>query len=29
MAYDDDNFWDALEEYDLHEEISKLKICLE
>jgi len=29
MAYDDDNFWDALEEDDLHEEISKLKICLE
>jgi len=29
MAYDDDNFWDALEEEDLHEEISKLKICLE
>ena len=29
MAYDDDNFWDALEEDDLHEEITKLKICLE
>ena len=29
MAYDDDNFWDALEEDDLHEEISKLKICLD
>ena len=29
MAYGDDNFWDALEEDDLHEEISKLKICLE
>ena len=29
MAYDDDNFWDALEEEDPHEEISKLKICLE
>ena len=29
VAYDDDNFWDALEEEDLHEEISKLKICLE
>jgi len=29
IAYDDDNFWDALEEEDLHEEISKLKICLE
>ena len=26
---DDDNFWDALEEEELHEEISKLKICLE
>lgn len=29
MAYDDDNFWDASEEEDLHEEISKLKIYLE
>eukprot|EP00253_Pinus_taeda_P020139 PITA_20139 len=29
MAYDDDNFWDALEEDGLHEEISKLNICLE
>ncbi len=29
MAYDDDNFWDALEEDDLHEEISKVKIYLE
>ncbi len=29
IAYDYDNFWDALEEEDLHEEISKLKICLE
>ena len=29
MAYDDVNFWNALEEDDLHEEISKLKICLE
>ena len=29
MAYDDDNFWDALEEDDIHEEISKLKIYLE
>ena len=29
MAYDDDNFWDDLEEDDLHEEISELKICLE
>eukprot|EP00253_Pinus_taeda_P004518 PITA_04518 len=29
MAYDDDNFWDALEEENFHEEISKLKICLE
>ena len=29
MAYNDDNFWDDLEEEDLHEEISKLKICLE
>jgi len=29
MAYDDDNFWDDLEEDDLHEEISKLKIYLE
>eukprot|EP00253_Pinus_taeda_P001843 PITA_01843 len=29
MVYDDDNFWDALEEDYLHEEISKLKICLE
>eukprot|EP00253_Pinus_taeda_P014272 PITA_14272 len=29
MAYDDDNSWDALEEDDLHEEISKLKIYLE
>ena len=29
MAYDNDNFWDALEEDDLHEEISKLKIYLE
>ena len=29
IAYDDDNFWDALEEDELHEEISKLKICLE
>jgi len=29
MAYDNDNFWDALEEEDLHEEISKLKIYLE
>jgi len=29
MAYEDDNFWDALEEYDLHEEISELKIYLE
>ena len=28
MAYDDDNFWDALEEDDIHEEISKLKIYL-
>jgi len=28
MAYDDDNFWDDLEEEELHEEISKLKICL-
>jgi len=29
MAYEDDNFWDALEEDDLHEEIFKLKIYLE
>ena len=29
MAYDDDNFLDALEEDNLHEEISKLKIYLE
>jgi len=29
MAYEDDNFWDALEEDDLHEEISNFKICLE
>lgn len=29
MANDDDNFWDALEEDDLHKEISKLKIYLE
>jgi len=29
MAYDDDNFWDALEKEKFHEEISKLKICLE
>jgi len=29
MAYDDHNFLDVLEEGDLHEEISKLKICLE
>ena len=29
MAYDDDNFWDDLQEEDLHEEMSKLKICLE
>eukprot|EP00253_Pinus_taeda_P012725 PITA_12725 len=29
MAYEDDNFWDDLEEDDLCEEISKLKICLE
>jgi len=29
VAYDDDNFWDALEEDDLYEEISKLQICLE
>eukprot|EP00253_Pinus_taeda_P016657 PITA_16657 len=29
MAYEDDHFWDALEEDDLHEEISKLKNCLE
>jgi len=28
-AYDDDNFWDYLQEDDFHEEISKLKICLE
>ena len=29
MAYDNDDFWDALEEENFHEEISKLKICLE
>jgi len=29
MAYEDDNISDGLEEDDLHEEISKLKICLE
>ena len=29
MAYDNVNFWDALEEDDLHKEISKLKIYLE
>ena len=29
MTCDNDNFWDSLEEDDLHEEISKLKICLE
>ena len=29
MAYADDNFWDALEEENFHEEISKIKICLE
>ena len=29
MAYDNDNFWDALEEEDLHEEMSKLKIYFE
>ena len=25
MAYEDDNFWDTLEDDDLHDEISKLK----
>ena len=29
MAYDDDDFLDALDEDDLYEEISKLKIYLE
>ena len=29
MDYEDDNFWYSLEEEDLHEEKSKLKICLE
>ena len=29
MAYKDDDFLDDLDEYDLYEEISKLKICLE
>eukprot|EP00253_Pinus_taeda_P007936 PITA_07936 len=29
MAYEDDDFLDALDENDLYEEISKLKICLE
>ena len=29
MAYEDDNFWDALDEDDLYEEICKLKICSE
>ena len=29
MAYEDDVFLDALDEDDLYEEISKLKICLE
>jgi len=28
MAYEDDDFLDALDEDDLYEEISKLKICL-
>ena len=29
MAFEDDDFLDALDEDDLYEEISKLKICLE
>jgi len=29
MAYEDDDFLDALDDDDLYEEISKLKICLE
>ena len=29
MAYDNDDFWDALEEENFHEEISKLKIYFE
>jgi len=29
MAYDNDDFLDALEEEDFLEEITKLKICLE
>ena len=29
MAYEDDDFLDSLDEDDLYEEISKLKICLE
>ena len=29
MAYDNADFWDDLEEEKFHEEISKLKICLE
>jgi len=29
MAYDNDDFWDDLEEENFHEEISRLKICLE
>jgi len=29
MAYDNDDFLDALEEEYFHEEITKLKICLE
>ena len=29
MAFEDDDFLDALDEDDLYEEISKLKVCLE
>ena len=29
MAFEDDDFLDAIDEDDLYEEISKLKICLE
>jgi len=29
MTFEDDDFLDAIDEYDLYEEISKLKICLE
>jgi len=29
MAFEDDDFLDAIDENDLYEEISKLKICLE